>query len=77
MLKCKSSPNLEYTCKIVVSTTICNHIYSSTRNDQHIRNNQMDAHDSCSCRDYCKAFLNDEENDKIIMITSLDCKMRL
>ena len=32
----------------------------------------MDAHDSCSCKDYCKALLNDEENDKIMMITSLD-----
>ena len=31
MWKRKSSPNLEYTCKIEVSTTMCNPIYSSTR----------------------------------------------
>ena len=29
--KCKSSPNLEYTCKTEVSTTMCDSIYSSTR----------------------------------------------
>ena len=40
-------------------------------------NNQMDAHDLCSYRDYCKAFLNYEESDKIMMVTSLDREMRL
>ena len=28
--KYKSSPNLEYTCKTEVSTTVCNPVYSST-----------------------------------------------
>ena len=37
----------------------------------------MDAHDSCSYRNYCKAFLNDEESNKIMMITSLGHEMRL
>ena len=39
-------------------------------------NDQMDAQDSYSCRNYCKAFLNDKESDKIMMITSLDHEMR-
>ena len=71
MLKYKSSPNLEYTCKIEVSTTMCNSIYSSTRtankhkiNYQCVLNDWIDAHDSCSYMNYYKAFLNDEISDK-------------
>ena len=71
MRKYKSSPNLEYTYKIEVSTTMCNSIYSSTRttskhkiNEQCVMNDQIYAHGSYSCTNYYKAFLNDEIEDK-------------
>ena len=69
--KYKSSSNLENTCKIEVSTTMCDFIHSSTQtaskhkiNDQCIANNQIDAHGSCSYKNYHKPFLNDKINDK-------------
>ena len=71
VLKCKSNPNIEYTCKKEVSTTKCNHIYSSTRitskhekNNRCIVNDQMDVHSLCSYMNYHKVFLNDEISDK-------------
>ena len=71
VLKYKSSPNLEYTCKTEVNTTMCNSIYSSTRtvnkckkNDRCIMNDQTDIHSLCSCKNYYKTFLNDEIRDK-------------
>ena len=71
MLKCKSSPNLEYICKTEVSTTMCNPIYSSTwiankheKNDRCIMNDQTNVHSSCSYKNYYKIFLNDEISDK-------------
>ena len=69
--KDKSSPNLENTYKIKVSTTVCDSIHSSTRtvskhiiNDQCVVNDQIDAHGSCSYMNYCKIFLNSREMTK-------------
>ena len=57
--KCKSSPNLEYTCKTEINITINNSIHSSTRtvskrkiNDQCIMNDQINARSSWPCRNY-------------------------
>ena len=69
--KCKSSPNLENTYKTEIITTMYDSIHSSTQtvskykiNDQYVMNDQIDAHGLCSYRNYYKAFLNDEINDK-------------
>ena len=71
MWKYKSSPNLEYTYKTEVNTTMCNSIYSSTRttskheiNDQCVINDQIDARNSCSCKNYYETIQNDKVNDK-------------
>ena len=71
MRESKSSPNLENTYMLEVSTTIRNSFHSSTRttskhktNDQCVMNDQTDTHSLCFCKNYYKAFLNDKVNDK-------------
>ena len=75
--------NLDYTYKIVVSTTMCDSIYSSTRttskhkiNDQCVVNDQIDAHGSCSYRNY-EMFISSREITKDAWLHHWTTKRRL